>query len=126
MVQMSNLKQITRLSISDGTVRDLKNMALGGYPYEICGLIHPHNIIHQYPNTFCGNRELGFDMEVDIHDDQIKAIWHSHPGGLTMPSRDDIPCMQRLAAHGYNYPWIIVTAKEVTEWIFDTDQLSAK
>lgn len=111
------IKQVD-LTIAPDVVKNLKYLAIAGYPQEVCGILHPHNIIHQYPNTFCGDHRLGFDMEVDIHDNvAIKAIWHSHPGGLLEPSRDDIPCMETLAIHGYNYPWIIVTPKDVTQWV---------
>jgi proteasome lid subunit RPN8/RPN11 len=110
------LKKI-EISWTPSIIRDLKILAMGGYPNEVCGIIHEHGIIHQYPNTFCGDHSLGFDMEIDIHDPSIRAIWHSHPKGLTTPSRDDLPCMETMISHGFNYPWIIVTPTLVTEWI---------
>lgn len=118
------IKQVD-LIVSPDTARMLKYLAIEGYPLEVCGVLHAHNIVHQYQNTFCGDKALGFDMEVDIHDNDIKAVWHSHPGGLISPSRDDIPCMQHLAEHGFVYPWIIVTPKEVTQWVFDAAHLLA-
>lgn len=98
-------------------LRDLRVLAFEGLPNEVCGVIHTHNIIHQLPNTFCGDRRHGFDMEIDVHDDSIKAIWHSHPKGPAEPSKDDIPCMENLISHGFNYPWIIVAPDSITEWI---------
>lgn len=110
--------QIHSLDIPPHVLKDLQIMAADGAPNEVCGVLHSHNIIHQYPNTFAGDHKLGFDMEVDIHDGTIKAIWHSHPGGLSEPSRDDLVCIKELASHGYNYPWIIVTSKDVTQWLY--------
>jgi proteasome lid subunit RPN8/RPN11 len=95
---------------------DLRYLAIAGYPFEVCGIIHEHGIIHQYRNVFCGNKEHGFDMEVDIDDPSIKAIWHSHPNGLAKPSEDDLPCMKLMVEHGFVFPWIIVTPKCVTAW----------
>ena len=101
--------------ISPHMAKDLQNLAFDGYPLEVCGLIHDHNIIHQYPNTFCGDKHHGFDMEVDIADD-VKAIWHSHPTGPEGLTGDDLECMELLANRGFNYPWIVVTLKTVTAW----------
>lgn len=98
-------------------LNDLMMIAAEGFPLEVCGVIHSRNIIHQYPNTFAGDKRHGFDMEVDIDDRSIRALWHSHPFGPEEPSTDDIPCMDSLAQHGFNYPWIIVTPKSVTEWV---------
>lgn len=106
-------------------VSDLRGLALIGLPNEVCGVIHQHNIIHQYANTFCGDKRLGFDMEADIKDCTIKAVWHSHPGGLLKPSSDDELCMKQLAEHGYNFPWIIVTIKDVTQWVYETNSMIA-
>lgn len=94
----------------------LQYFALEGHPNEVCGILHHHDIIHQYANTFYGDHRRGFDMEVDIVHSDIKAIWHSHPGGLASPSRDDIQCMEELAGHGHSFPWIIITNKIVTVW----------
>lgn len=106
-----------QLNWPDQVITDLKTMALGGYPNEVCGVIHEHGIIRQLPNTFCGDRAHGFDMELDIDDPSIRAIWHSHPNGLAEPSQDDLPCIKSLIAHGFNFPWIIVTHRLVTEWV---------
>lgn len=105
------------LQIPDYLIKELRFLAIQGYPYEVCGVLHTHNIIHQYPNTFCGDRKHGFDMEINVQDDTIKALWHSHPDGPDEPSADDLPCMRMLIDHGYNFPWIIVTPKAVTEWL---------
>jgi|SRR4051812_22074602 proteasome lid subunit RPN8/RPN11 len=112
--------QQNSLMLGESVIHDLKTLAIQGYPFEVCGVLHAHNIIHQYANTFVGDRTHGFDMEIDVHDTSIKAIWHSHPNGLARPSNDDIPCMESLARHGYNYPWLIVTPRSVTEWIFES------
>lgn len=111
------------LIIRPEVTKQLRVLAIEGYPFEVCGIIHKHDIVHQYPNTFCGDHRLGFDLEVDIQDDTIKAIWHSHPGGLLKPSSDDIPCMESLALHGYNFPWVIVTPKVVTAWVLESPKL---
>jgi proteasome lid subunit RPN8/RPN11 len=121
MVSMMFLKEIKNIDLPDSVMKALHSLALSGMPNEVCGVIHKHNIIHQYPNTFCGDHRLGFDMEIDIHDDTIKAVWHSHPGGLAAPSSDDVPCMEQLAAHGYSYPWIIVTSKSITQWTLQSE-----
>lgn len=120
---------VTQIVVSALTQRiedDLQYFALAGSPNEVCGLIHSHGIIHQYANTFCGDKQRGFDMEVDIRDMDIKAIWHSHPGGLNKPSGDDEQCMKQLFEHGYNFPWIIVTSKEVTSWLHEAHTVFAK
>ena len=102
-------------SISDKAQVDLQVLAIEGYPFEVCGAIYTHEIIVQYPNTFSGDHRKGFDMEIDLHRD-IKAIWHSHPGGLTTPSQDDLPCIKFLTEHGYTFHHIIVTHKAVFEY----------
>jgi proteasome lid subunit RPN8/RPN11 len=111
--------RVDNLNLPDSVKNDLIIMAMTGMPYEVCGLIHPHNIVHQYQNTFCGDRKHGFDMEVDIRNDTIKAVWHSHPTGPSEPSKDDYACMQQLAEHGFNFPWIIVTTNSITEWLYE-------
>lgn len=103
--------------LTDEVRSSLRVLALSGYPYEVCGLIHSHNIIHQYQNTYLGDTMHGFDMEVDIHND-IKAIWHSHPNGPDCVSDDDLRGMEALASQGFSYPWIIVTPYTVTAWHF--------
>lgn len=116
MISVLQLKKV-ELAWPAGVIRDLKVMAMGGYPNEVCGVIHEHAIIHQYPNTFCGDKAHGFDMELDLEDSTIRAIWHSHPNGPAEPSTDDLPCMQSLISHGFTYPWLIVTPTLVTEWV---------
>lgn len=91
-------------------------MALVMLPYEACGLIHDHYIVHQYPNTFCGNKRQGFDFEFDPHDPTIRAMWHSHPLGMERPSDDDLPCIQMLLEHGFTFNHVIVTPKHVYEY----------
>ena len=118
-------EQITPGFLTSKIIKDLQTLAIIGMPNEVCGVIHRHSIIHQYPNTFYGNHTHGFDMEVDIHDDTLLALWHSHPGGMREPSMDDLPCMEELARHGYDYPWLIVTGKEVTAWKFTTVELGS-
>lgn len=120
------IKESDSIILSADIKKQLRYLAIDGYPNEVCGVLHSHNIVHQYANTFSGDHELGFDMEVDIIDCDIKAIWHSHPGGLREPSHDDIPCMEQLASHGYAFPWLIVTPKEVTQWIFESSSLISK
>lgn len=95
---------------------NLRNMALAGAPYEVCGVIHHHNIIHQYPNTFCGDKLHGFDMEVDLNHADIKAVWHSHPIGPDHLSDHDIRCMELLASEGFCFPWVVVTPGSITAW----------
>lgn len=119
------IRQVSLINITDRMISDLQGIALTGVPNEVCGVIHEHNIIHQYANTFCGDKRLGFDMEVDIKDCTIKAVWHSHPAGSIGPSPDDIQCMEQLATHGYNFPWLIITSKEITQWIYEPLHMSA-
>jgi proteasome lid subunit RPN8/RPN11 len=85
-------------------------------PLETCGVIHRDGRIVEYNNTFDGDRKLGFDMEIDIHDDSIVAIWHSHPGGLSRPSQDDLPCIKLLLEHGFHFHHVIVTPIVVVEF----------
>lgn len=94
----------------------LLDMAITGLPFEVCGLVHTHGIIHQYANLFCGDHRNGFDFEFDPHDPTIKAMWHSHPGGLESPSHDDIPCIKSLLEHGFTFNHIIVTPRRVLEY----------
>lgn len=98
-------------------IADLRVLALGGYPNEVCGVIHEHAIIRQLPNTFCGDKAHGFDFEVDITDPSIRAVWHSHPNGPNQLSADDCECMHVMLEHGLRFPWIIVTPTCVTEWM---------
>lgn len=118
------IKQVD-LSITDHMAVDLQNIALMGMPFEVCGVIHPHNIIHQYPNKFTGDHRHGFDMYVDPTDGNIKSVWHSHPGGLMEPSLDDERAMKQIGALGHTFPWLIVTSKGVTEWVFEPSKLHA-
>ena len=55
-------------SLSAKMIDDLRYLAIAGYPNEVCGIVYRHDIIIQYPNTFCGNKEHGFDMEIDLED----------------------------------------------------------
>jgi proteasome lid subunit RPN8/RPN11 len=115
---MGNIEPIDpTFLLTDQVKHDLQTLAASGYPREVCGLIHPHNIIHQYTNTFCGDKEHGFDMEVDISND-VKAVWHSHPTGPVGLSTDDVQAMSLLADKGFVFPWVIVTFKAVTAWGF--------
>ena len=108
--------RVEPLTISIDLEKQLRYLAIAGYPEEVCGVIHEHNIVHQYPNVFAGDRCLGFDMEIDIHDPTIKALWHSHPQGLEQPSDDDFPCMKLLEEHGFHFHHIIVTPRRVIEY----------
>lgn len=111
-----SLNRIQPPTISDQAQTALRYMAIAAYPYETCGLIHKHGIIVEHPNTFAGDHKLGYDMEFDLHDPTIKAIWHTHPGGLEVPSRDDLPCIRLLAERGFKFHHIIVTPKGVYEY----------
>lgn len=82
---------------------------------EVCGVVYVDGRIVELPNTFCGDKHRGFDMEIDLEDD-IAAIWHSHPNGLTRPSEDDMPCINLLAEHGFNFHYLIVTEFAVHEY----------
>lgn len=110
------LKLVQPLSIPLDVEKNLRYLAIAGYPFEVCGIIHTHNIVHQYANVYAGDHCLGFDMEIDLDDPTIKAIWHSHPQGLEHPSDDDYPCMQSLAEHGFLFRQFIVTPKRVLEY----------
>jgi proteasome lid subunit RPN8/RPN11 len=113
---MGNIEPVDPTFLLTNQIKhDLQNLAADGYPLEVCGLIHHHGIIHQYPNTFCGDKHHGFDMEVDISND-VKAIWHSHPTGPEGLSDDDIEAMGLFADQGFDFPWIVVTLKGVTAW----------
>lgn len=112
--------QQSSLILSESVIHDLKTLAIQGYPFEVCGVVCENEIIRQHANTFPGDRTHAFDMEIDLSDKSIKAIWHSHPDGPAGPSTNDIPCMESLASHGYNYPWLIVTPQSVTEWICES------
>lgn len=94
----------------------LQFIAITNEPYEACGVIHADGRIIQYPNTFDGDLRAGFDMEIDVHDDTITAIWHTHPRGLQEPSKDDLPCIELLARHGFDFHHVIVTSKDVVEY----------
>lgn len=111
-----NVSSVNPSSLTRHEQDCLRYMAIAAYPYETCGLIHKHNIIVELPNTFAGDHKLGYDMEFNLHDPTIKAIWHSHPNGLEVPSRDDIPCIQLLAERGFNFHHVIVTPKAVFEY----------
>lgn len=82
---------------------------------EVCGVVYADGRIVELPNTFCGDKHLGFDMEVDLEED-IVALWHSHPGGTPQPTADDLPCISLLAEHGFNFHHIIVTRLAVHEY----------
>lgn len=112
---MLRLERVEPSTISPHTQLALQYMAIEGWPNEVCGVIYTHGIVVQYPNTFCGDKTKGFDMEIDIVDD-IRAIWHSHPGGMDHPSADDIPCIELLAQHGFTFHHVIVTPKAVHEF----------
>jgi proteasome lid subunit RPN8/RPN11 len=101
--------------LNDKVKDDLKYLALDGMPNEVCGVLHTHHIIHQYANTFPGDKRHGFDMAIHP-DDSIVAIWHSHPGGLPSPSIDDIQSMEEIYSKGHFFPWIIVTRTTVMAW----------
>jgi proteasome lid subunit RPN8/RPN11 len=112
-IAIEEAKLVIPLSVQ----KHLRHLTIQGFPYEVCGVLHQHNIIHQYPNTFDGDRRHGFDMEVDVEDSSIIAIWHSHPSGPDGLSDNDLPCVQSLALHGLHYPWLVVTPKKVTAWV---------
>lgn len=101
--------------LSDKVKDDLQMLALDGMPNEVCGVLHTHHIIHQYANTFAGDKRHGFDMVIP-NDNTVVAIWHSHPSGLPNPSADDIPVIEELYSNGYFFPWIIVTRSTVMAW----------
>lgn len=104
------------VNVSGITQIELRWKALNGHPNEVCGYITKYGDIVELPNTFNGNREHGFDMEVDLNE-PIAAFWHSHPHGPTYPSKDDIPAMELLASHGFKFPWIIVAPGGITSWV---------
>lgn len=101
------------------TAATLRWFMARGMPYEVCGIVHRNHLVTQYDNTFGGDKRHGFDMEIDLNDPDIVALWHTHPNGLPMPSRDDIPCMKLLAEHGFWFPWVIVTPTTITRWTLD-------
>lgn len=109
------VKQVD-LSIFPDITKDLRYLAIAGYPFEVCGTIHEYGVIHNCQNVFCGDKRHGFDMEVDIEDKSIVAIWHSHLNGLVEPSKDDLLGMELMATHGLVFPWVIATPKCVTAW----------
>lgn len=113
---MYKVKLTLVATLSNLVQKQLLDFAIAGYPYEVCGLIHEHGIVHQYYNTFFGDKTTGFDFEFDISDPTIKAIWHSHPRGLEQPSHDDLPCIQSILEHGYTFNHIIVTPRRVIEY----------
>lgn len=112
----SRIKPVYPLTLSMTQQRELRNIAAGGYPKEVCGVIHTHGIIHVLPNIFNGDQTLAWDMEYNIEDPSVRYIWHSHPRGLLVPSVDDVPCMEQVADMGYHFKWLIVTLKEVREY----------
>lgn len=121
------IKQVEH-DLDESIINDLLDIAKRGRPEEVCGIIQDLGVyvVRELPNTFDGDKAHGFDMKVtpDMHD--IRYIWHSHPGGMPSPSRDDIPCMEVLAKHGHTYPWLIITDLSVTAWAYDLSRLIAK
>lgn len=110
------------LYLPNQVASDLRTLAIQGMPEEVCGVVFTHGTILQLPNTFCGDKRHGFDMEIEMsRTAHIKAIWHSHPTGPDFPSEQDKPSMNRLMEYGFDFPWIIVTPKHITTWraIFD-------
>jgi proteasome lid subunit RPN8/RPN11 len=110
------------LSLSDQDVKNLRVMAIQGYPLEVCGAIYSHNIIVQHRNVH-PDPEHNYDAEIDIED--VKAIWHSHPQGPITPSDTDIAFMECCVRHGIHIRHIIVTAKEVHEYEVQSDAASS-
>lgn len=104
------------LPLPISTLATLRWFAAKCAPYEACGTIHKNFLVTQYDNTYSGDRRHGFDMEVALEDPELLAIWHSHPTGPDCPSRDDIPSMELMALHGFNFPWVIVTPDAITRW----------
>lgn len=108
------LARVERMSIPARIAKDLRTLALQGMPYEVCGLVYQHNIIVQYPNISCGDKKHSFDMEADVAD--AKAMWHSHPTGPDMPTKDDMSCIEMLEKMGIHIGHIIVTPSTVHEY----------
>lgn len=88
---------------------------------EVCGVITNTGRLIELPNTFNGDCAHGFDMEIDLVDGDVAIIWHSHPNGPPYPSTDDIPCIDLLASHGYNFNWIIAMTHDVFEYSMKAD-----
>lgn len=110
------------LTISSAVASDLINLAKQCAPYEACGVIHEHGIVHQYPNKF-SDPAHGFDMELPLNDPTIRYIWHTHPNnGMEIPSRDDTPHMKLLCEYGFDFQWLIVTFKTVRQFVVSPQQ----
>jgi proteasome lid subunit RPN8/RPN11 len=110
-------------TISKYQARILKRIAHSELPIEACGVILRDGTIVEYPNT-CPNPEHGFDFAAQLNHN-IKAIWHSHPNGLTTPSDDDLPMIETLARRGFNCHHLIVTAENVYEYAADFSQVAS-
>lgn len=110
------------LTISDQAVKDLRYLAIEGYPNEVCGAIYSHGIIVQHKNVH-PDPAHNYDAEIDIED--ARAIWHSHPQGPTTPSDGDMLFMNFCAEHGLSVKHIIVTPYEVHQYEVQSDAASS-
>lgn len=113
---MIEVNLVFPLTISRDDRLYLQYLAEVAKPFETCGVIHQNGRIVEYSNTFGGDRRRGFDMEIDLHDTSITTLWHTHPGGLSKPSDDDLPCIKLLLEHGFKFSYAIVTSTNVYEY----------
>lgn len=111
---MSQILAVRPLTITPKMETDLIGLAQCDHPREACGLIFNDNIIVAYGNT-APDPMHGFDFEAVLNND-VKAVWHSHPNGLIYPSRDDYPMMATIYSAGFNCHFIIVANDEVYEY----------
>jgi proteasome lid subunit RPN8/RPN11 len=102
----------------------LVHLALAGYPREVCGVVFSHDIIVQYRNI-SPDPEHNYDAEIDMGDNDIKAIWHSHPNGPNTPSDTDLQFIEHCERHGMHFRHIIVTLKGVFEYEAERDTTSS-
>jgi proteasome lid subunit RPN8/RPN11 len=110
--------------MSELIAKSLVDRAKVGAPREICGFILELDsggwLIEPIANVATGDSEFRMDpdeqLKVYERDfDRIVGVYHSHPGGSSLPSYDDM----HWAPVGMRY-WI-VTLEGVYEWTVNSD-----
>jgi len=111
------------MELTDESREWLQDRALRAAPLEACGFILESGEILEIRNVSqTPRRAFRMDREELVRElgtkdasDFITAIWHTHPGGTTVPSHTDLDGI-KCGAVQRNWKYYIVTAYGVYEY----------
>lgn len=118
------------LSISPQIILHMKSHSERDYPFEACGLLagRNHDVKLIIPVTNISESKDEFQMEpqeqieaflrIENEEYDLLAIYHSHPNGLSLPSKKD------LSSHYYPGVYAVILSPKNCDWQIRVFELS--